>query len=260
MAPLISIITVTRNDVAGLVATGQSVASQTTTDFEWIVADGVSTDQTSAAMAAWSACPVIFTSKTDSSIYEGMNNGAARASGEWLYFLNSGDTLCEPNSLARMQPVLRQTQASWGFTAVRQIRSDGSGFTLHCASPYNQHGLALGNTTVPHQGTFVRQHLFERLGGFLIDFGTEADQEFIYRASLTGAPFEEVWPIADMRMGGTGWNGKTGHLVRAMWRARRHSGQRIGGNMTVDSIATFGVLLGAYWRSLEGSLASRLAR
>jgi len=260
VAPLVSIVTVTRNDLAGLQATGQSVAGQTVSDFEWIVADGASTDGTVELMSTWSACTVHFSSKPDSSIYEGMNNGAALASGAWLYFLNAGDVFSEAQSLARMHAVLTTTERFWGFAAVRQIRSDGSGFTIHCASPYNQHGLALGNTTVPHQGTFVRRELFQQLGGFLTDFGTEADQEFLYRASLTGPPFEEVWPIADMRMGGTGWNGSTGHFVRAMRRARQRSGQRIGGNPVIDASATLGVLTGAYWTALQGKVAARLSR
>jgi glycosyltransferase involved in cell wall biosynthesis len=255
MAPLVSIITVTRNDAGGLRATGLSVAEQTMVDFEWIVADGVSTDETLTMLQDWQHCPVRVHSAPDSSIYDGMNNGAALATGTWLYFLNAGDVFAEATSLQRMDPILRSTPRSWGFAAVRQIRSDGTGFTVHCASPYDANGLALGNTTIPHQGTFVRRDLFESLGGFLIDFGTEEDQEFLYRASLTGPPFEEVWPIADMRMGGTGWNGSTGHLARAMYRARRLAGRRVGGNRLVDLVATAGVLTSAYWTQAESRVA-----
>ena len=260
MAPLVSIVTVTRNDVLGLQATGKSVAAQSDNNFEWIVADGASTDETAAVMNNWNDCPVIFTSKADSSIYEGMNNGAAKSSGQWLYFLNAGDVFSESTSLAHMRNLLTETTCDWGFAAVRQVRPDGTGFAMHSASPYNQLGLALGNTTIPHQGTFVRREVFNQLGGFLVDFGTEADQEFIYRVSLTGSPFEEVWPIADMRMGGTGWNGATGHLVRAMHRARKLSGQRVGGNALTDALATFGVLTSAYLEAFEGWAAARLAR
>ena len=257
-SPLISIVTVTRNDAAGLEATGKSIALQSSSEFEWIVADGASTDSTLALMQSWTACPVRFLSKSDTSIYEGMNNGAAAAHGSWLYFLNAGDTLCEPTSLDRITPVLETTDREWGFSVVRNIGQDGQGFSLQCASPYDPRGVALGNTTIPHQGTFVKRSVFESMHGFLIDFGTEADQEFIYRLSLRSAPFEVVWPIADVRMGGTGWTGTTGHFPRAMRRARRSLRTPVGGNWLVDSFAFAAVLGKSYWTKAEASIAKRL--
>ena len=257
-SPLVSIVTVTRNDVVGLETTGTSVAQQSCKDFEWIVADGDSHDSTSAVMHSWTKCPVTFITQPDSSIYEGMNNGARVASGSWLYFLNSGDVFSEDSSLDRIAGILHETPHEWGFASVRVLQPNGEGFSMQCASPFDPRGVALGNTTVPHQGTFVRRELFEALGGFLTDFGTEADQEFIFRLSLRGAPFEVVWPIADMRMGGTGWQGRTGHFPRAMRRARRALNQPIGGSWVLDSVAFTAVLGKSYWTKAEASIAKRL--
>jgi glycosyltransferase involved in cell wall biosynthesis len=257
-APLISIISVTRDDASGLKTTGESVAQQTFDDVEWIVSDGDSHDATKVLMEGWEACPVTFLSQRDRSIYEGMNNGAVAATGRWLHFLNSGDAFSEPTTLERVAQILTETGRDWGFGAVRNLRPDGSGFSMQCASPFDPRGVALGNTTIPHQGTFVRRELFESLSGFLIDFGTEADQEFIYRLTLRGTPFEVVWPIADVRMGGTGWSGGTGHFPRAMRRARRAHGAPIGGNWIVDSVATGAVLGKSYWTKVEGLIANRL--
>lgn len=235
------------------------MSRQTNSDFEWIVADGRSTDSTHELMANWTACTVNFVSKADRSIYDGMNNGAAAAQGKWLYFLNAGDTFSETTSLERVAQILETTKAEWGFAAVRNISANGEGFSLQCASPFDPRGVALGNTTIPHQGTFVRRSAFESMNGFLIDFGTEADQEFIYRLSLRSAPFELVWPVADMRMGGTGWSGATGHFPRAMRRARRSLGQPVGGNWAIDSMAFAAVLGKSYWTKAEASIARRLS-
>ena len=258
--PLVSIVTVTRNDAAGLQVTGDSVARQTFSSFEWIVADGASTDTTTSLMESWRACSVRFVSKADQSIYEGMNNGAEVAQGRWLYFLNAGDAFSEQSSLEKVVRILEVTEREWGFAAVRNIGADGQGFSIQCASPFDPRGVALGNTTIPHQGTFVRRSVFQSMGGFLINFGTEADQEFIYRLSLRSTPFELVWPIADLRMGGTGWSGATGHFPRAMRRARRALGQPVGGNWAVDSVAFTTVLGKSYWTKLEASIARRLPR
>lgn len=257
--PLVSIVSVTRNDAQGLESTGKSIARQTSADFEWIVADGASTDATHALMESWSACPVRFVSQSDRSIYDGMNNGAAEARGKWLYFLNAGDTFSEPTSLERLTPILEGTDKEWGFAAVRNVGANGEGFSLQCASPFDPRGVALGNTTVPHQGTFVRRSVFETMKGFLIDFGTEADQEFIFRLSLRSAPFEVVWPLADLRMGGIGSSGSTGHFPRAMRRARRSLHRPVGGNWLIDSLAFAAVLGKSYWTKAEASIAKRLA-
>lgn len=258
--PLISIVTVTKNDAEGLRSTGDSIRKQSFADFEWIVADGGSTDSTTSLMESWESFPVTYLSKPDRSIYDGMNNGAQAAQGRWLYFLNAGDTLCEDKSLERMGRILQRTPRNWGFAAVRNIGANGEGFSIQCASPFDPRGVALGNTTVPHQGTFVRREVFEAMNGFLIDFGTEADQEFIFRLSLNHPPFEEVWPIADLRMGGTGWTGTTGHFPRAMRRARRELHSPVGGNWIVDTLAFAAVLGKSYWTKMEASIAERLSR
>ena len=188
-----------------------------------------------------------------------MNNGALQAHGQWLYFLNAGDTFSESTSLERIAQHLEVTPLEWGFAAVRDIRANGEEFSLQCASPFDQRGLALGHITIPHQGTLVRRTTFESMGGFLIDFGTEADQEFIYRLSRRSAPFEVVWPIADMRMGGVGSSGSTGHFPRAMRRARRSIGVPVGGNWLIDSIAFGAVLSKAYVARAEAAIAKWLA-
>lgn len=95
--PLFSIITVTRNNLAGLKKTAESVAAQTVTDYEWVVIDGASDDGTreylqDAAATYWSSEP-------DQGIYDAMNKGLARAKGDHLIFLNAGDIFADSHTL-----------------------------------------------------------------------------------------------------------------------------------------------------------------
>lgn len=106
----LSIITINRNNAEGLCRTMESVLAQTYRDFEYIIVDGASTDgsvdviQECESANRLSAHPVTLTwvSEPDKGIYDAMNKGIEIASGDYLYFLNGGDTLYEQNTLSRM--------------------------------------------------------------------------------------------------------------------------------------------------------------
>lgn len=102
-----SLVTVTRNNLAGLQETQRSVQAQFFSDFEWIVVDGASTDGTVEFLT--SPTPgksgesdgkrTIWISEPDCGIYDAMNKGLRLASGEYLLFLNAGDTLVSAETL-----------------------------------------------------------------------------------------------------------------------------------------------------------------
>lgn len=102
-----SIITVTRDNLAGLQGTQESLQSQTCRDFEWIVIDGASLDGTveflKTAAEQWISEP-------DHGIYDAMNKGINRAASEYLLFLNAGDRLAAPDTLEKIAAALPQTR------------------------------------------------------------------------------------------------------------------------------------------------------
>ena len=101
----LSIISINRNNASGLRKTIESVVSQTYTDFEYIIIDGASTDGSIGVINEFATPlnlpqrekkehPIInWISELDSGIYNAMNKGILKASGEYLLFLNSGDYL-----------------------------------------------------------------------------------------------------------------------------------------------------------------------
>lgn len=92
--PLFSIITITRNNLDGFHRTKDSLDHQSLRDFEWIVIDGDSTDGTKDIL------PESALSEPDRGIYHAMNKGIDRAKGDYLLFLNAGDTLSDADILA----------------------------------------------------------------------------------------------------------------------------------------------------------------
>ena len=100
--PLFSIITVTYNAEATLPATIESVVSQTCSLYEHIIIDGESTDST-VEVARNATHPLMrFHSSPDEGIYDAMNKGLAEATGDYVIFLNAGDTFNSPGTLQRI--------------------------------------------------------------------------------------------------------------------------------------------------------------
>lgn len=97
--PLISIITVTYNAALTVGRTARSVASQTFTDFEHIVVDGASRDDTIAEARREGVASMRIISEPDRGLYDAMNKGLRAARGEYVIFLNAGDKFHSPETL-----------------------------------------------------------------------------------------------------------------------------------------------------------------
>lgn len=100
--PLFSIITVTWNAADVINPTLESVKQQVGTNFEYLIIDGASTDDTlRLAKRAGIDCMRIF-SEPDKGLYDAMNKGIDRALGKYLIFLNAGDAFASPITLTRL--------------------------------------------------------------------------------------------------------------------------------------------------------------
>jgi putative colanic acid biosynthesis glycosyltransferase len=96
---MISIVTVTYNNLPGLVETAQSIESQEFSNFRWIVVDGASTDG-SQDFVSRSYRMAKLISEPDRGIYDAMRKGLEAADTEYVLFLNAGDVLHGPGVLA----------------------------------------------------------------------------------------------------------------------------------------------------------------
>ena len=95
----LSIITICYNNSEGLERTIRSIESQTCKDFEYIVVDGASQDQSVEVIHAHESCISKWISEPDTGIYNAMNKGVKMASGEYCLFINSGDELYKPTTV-----------------------------------------------------------------------------------------------------------------------------------------------------------------
>lgn len=97
----ISIVTVNYNNAKGLQKTLKSLLSQKYVDFECNIIDGYSTDNSFDVFNDFSDHRFKFYSEPDSGIFDAMNKGIKLSKGDWILFLNSGDSLYSNNVLSR---------------------------------------------------------------------------------------------------------------------------------------------------------------
>lgn len=155
----LTIITINYNNLEGLKRTMESVVNQTWKEFEYIVIDGGSTDGSNAYLASQSNKMDYWVSEPDKGIYHAMNKGIAKATGEYLLFLNSGDHLYTTAVLEQNQETLNfydiiyfNLQVVVGKTDFIKIYPNTLSFSYFVRD------------TLPHQATFIRASLFEKIG------------------------------------------------------------------------------------------------
>lgn len=99
LTPTFSVITVTYNAADVIEDTIQSVISQTYHHIEYIIIDGKSTDGTMDIIQQYRDRIDTVVCESDKGLYDAMNKGMKRATGDYLCFLNAGDSFHEDNTL-----------------------------------------------------------------------------------------------------------------------------------------------------------------
>ena len=128
--PKFSVITVTYNAEAVLEDTIQSVISQTYRHVEYIIVDGASKDKTLSIIDRYKDHIAKVTSEPDKGLYDAMNKGIRLATGDYLCFLNAGDSFHEDDTLQQMVHTLPGSElpdVMYGETAL--VDKEGLFFT-----------------------------------------------------------------------------------------------------------------------------------
>nr|WP_321406460.1 glycosyltransferase family 2 protein [uncultured Carboxylicivirga sp.] len=102
MNPLVSIITIVYNGEETLQKTIDSIACQSYSDIEYIVVDGGSADSTVDIIKANEKCIARWISEPDEGLYDAMNKGMEMATGDYLWFINSGDEIYDSETLSNL--------------------------------------------------------------------------------------------------------------------------------------------------------------
>ncbi|RMB57431.1 glycosyltransferase [Dokdonia sinensis] len=175
---LISIITVNYNDVRGLIKTLESVQCQDFDDYEHIVIDGGSTDGSKELLETSQGKFLNWVSEPDNGIYDAMNKGIERATGEYILFINSGDTLFNAGALSQVCKSL-QTGTAIVYGNLRIVKEDGYSFTN--TYPGCVDFSFFKRTSLGHGATFIKRSLFETYGNYRTDLKIVSDWAFFIK-------------------------------------------------------------------------------
>lgn len=191
----LSIITITYNNVAGLKRTLDSVATQTYIDFEHIIVDGASTDNSVDIIRAYSQSPIAnrykitWISEPDTGVYNAMNKGIKMSIGEYVLFLNSGDYLIAEDVLEKVFT----HDCNSDILCARCNVSDNGKVIWTSHPPEKVTFRTLYTVGLAHQSTFIRRTLLEQLGYYDESFRYNADIEFWYRSIINhGATAQRI--------------------------------------------------------------------
>lgn len=150
-----SIITINYNNAEGLCKTMDSVFIQNCTDYEFIVIDGGSTDKSVNFIQNGGGNISFWCSEPDNGVYNAMNKGVSHAKGDYLIFMNSGDTFHGRDALSKVA-ALQQTS---DIVACQILRMDNG----QLLRPYVDDVLVqLMQSTLNHQATFIRRSVFDK--------------------------------------------------------------------------------------------------
>jgi glycosyltransferase involved in cell wall biosynthesis len=174
----LSIITINYNNASGLRKTVESVLSQIFYDFEWIVIDGGSTDDSIKILNKYREHFYYQISEPDNGIYHAMNKGIIKARGVYCLFLNSGDYFVSPYVLKSVFAGPINENIIFGNLIVclkgKTIGKIRGKKVLTFLDLYN-------SDVVKHQASFIKRSLFEEFGSYNEDLRIVADWEFFLK-------------------------------------------------------------------------------
>ena len=158
--PLISVITVTFNAEDTIGKTLDSVKSQTFQDFEHLIIDGASKDNTLSILKDKSLSQTVVVSEPDKGLYDAMNKGLRKARGKYVIFLNAGDTFYSHDTLTHYAMKASENKdIIYGDTRIVNHEGDFIGMR-HLSVPENLTKKSFVNgMLICHQAFMVKKDL-----------------------------------------------------------------------------------------------------
>ncbi len=212
----ISIVTVVRNSAATLAETIDSVSAQSHTDREHLVVDGGSTDGTLEVIRSREHAITEWISERDRGIYDAMNRGIARATGEVVGLLNADDVYAHPGVLARVAEVFEDPAVDACHGDLVYVDQHDTGkVRRYWRSREYEPGLFERGWMPAHPTFYVRRAVYRRLGLYNLRLKYQADFELTARyMAMHGIRTRHIPEIlVRMRTGGT-TNRSIGNILR----------------------------------------------
>ena len=177
-----SVVTVAYNAATTIRDTLASIVGQKGAAFESIVIDGGSTDGTQDIVASFGDAIAQFVSERDRGIYDAMNKGLARATGDVVAFLNADDFYTDDRVLRDVEAAFRSGAPTVVAGGVEQIDATGRVVRRIRPAGFTCEKIRWG-IVPPHPGVFADRRLAQEAGGFDRGFKIAGDFDLFIRMS-----------------------------------------------------------------------------
>lgn len=228
----ITIITATYNSGGTVRNTLESVLEQTYADFEHLIVDGASKDNTLDIVKEY--LPryhgrLRYISEPDKGIYDAMNKGIAMATGDVVGILNSDDFYTANDVLEQVAKVLADESIDAVYGDVHYVDDDNLSKCVRYYSSHLFHRSWMRFGFMPaHPSFYCRRSVYKRFGTFDLSYKVAADFEnllrliFVHRIRTRYIPKDFV----TMRTGGISSSGLRSHrqIMHDHLRAMRQNG------------------------------------
>ncbi len=184
--PLITVITVVRNQTRDIATTIESVLGQSYDHVEYIVIDGCSTDGTVDVIRRYDHAIDYWVSEPDGGISDAFNKGLRVATGQWINFMNAGDIFAGPAVLSRIA-ACADTNADVIYGKANLV--DDQGEVLVTLETTSDPARFRWTMTFRHQALFHNVEYFQKYGSFDPGIIVAMDYELLRRKPQLSARF-----------------------------------------------------------------------
>ena len=178
----ISIITIAYNSAETIEATIQSVIAQDYTDVEYIIIDGASKDATMDVVDRYRDQVAVVVSEPDQGIYDAMNKGVARATGEIVGILNSDDFYADNTVLSNVVRRFKESGAEAVYADLVYVERDNPDKVVRYwkSKPYKP-GMFRKGWMPAHPPFFLKNECYRTHGTYSTELRSAADYELMLR-------------------------------------------------------------------------------
>lgn len=205
MSPKVSIITVCYNSAKTIEDTIQSVINQTYENIEYIIVDGLSTDNTLEIVNKYKDKIAKVVSEKDAGLYDAINKGIGLATGEIIANLNSDDFYIDNNVITDVVSKMEETKSDTLYADLYYVDAlDTNKVVRNWVSGAYKKGMFFKGWMPPHPTFFVRKSVYDNYGKFNLELKSAADYEimlrFIHKHECSISYLPRV--VVRMRVGG----------------------------------------------------------
>lgn len=192
MKKCLSIVTVCFNSDRTIRKCIDSVIPQLTDEIEYLFIDGKSTDKTLSIINEYAQYGVRVISEIDSGIYDAMNKGIKNASGEWIWFINSDDSINDGLVNSILSAIKKYPNAGCLYGNMEYVRIiNGKHYLEEKVAPDSLEGLK-NEMVIGHPSSVCRVDLLRSLGGFDTSFRVAADWDLLLRMYNAGYSMKHI--------------------------------------------------------------------